>query len=47
MVLDDHNRVVLQKIPGQTNCYNDYINASHVDVSWVHNGGQLPPLIPQ
>ena len=35
--IDDDNRIVLDTIPGQQDCQNDYINASYLDVSILCN----------
>ena len=32
-LIDDDNRIILNPIPGQQDCQNDYINASYLDVS--------------
>lgn len=32
---DDENRVTLTPIPGYSDCQNDYINASYIDVSTI------------
>ena len=34
--LDDHNRIVLNPIPGYDDCSGHFVNACHIDVSGVH-----------
>ena len=36
-LIDDDNRIILNPIPGQQDCQNDYINASYLDVSILRN----------
>ena len=36
-LIDDDNRIILDTIPGQQDCQNDYINASYLDVSILNN----------
>jgi len=43
-MLDDHSRVVLDKIEEDVN--SDYINASYVDVRFLHFNRPTQPSIP-